>query len=131
SFLSFMEGTARAWAMQFLQKPKGTAFNNNWAKCKKAFKEHFAIISMEENAQHTLHHLKQGEKTILAYMLEFRQHADQAEYSQVVLHDRFYLGLSPKMQKLLIMHPGTLDTLDELIKACEGIQKRLDTFHCN
>src|ERR1700759_1529901 len=130
SFLSFMEGTARAWATQFLQKPKGTVFNNDWAKCKKAFKERFAIISTEENAQHALRRLKQGEKTIPAYVLEFCQHADQAGYSQVELHDRFYLGLSPKMQELLITHPGMLDTLDELVKACKGIQKHLDTFHC-
>src|ERR1700759_2897691 len=126
-----MEGTAGAWAMQFLQKPKGTAFNNDWAKCKKAFEECFAIIIMEENTQHALHHLKQGDKTIPTYVSEFCQHADQVEYSQVKLHNRFHSGLSPKMQELLITHPGMLDMLDELIKACEGIQKRLDTFHCN
>src|SRR6201999_2046303 len=68
---------------------------------------------------------------IPAYVSEFRQHVDQAGYSQVKLHDCFYLGLSPKMQELLITHPGTLDMLDELVKACEGIQKRLDMFHRN
>src|SRR6201995_1959224 len=35
------------------------------------------------------------------------------------------------MQDLLILHAGALDTLAELIKGCEVIQKRLDTFHCN
>ena len=64
-------------------------------------------------------------------MSEFCQHVDQAGYSQVELHDWFYSGLSPKMQELLITHPGALDTLDELVKACEGIQKCLDTFHRN
>ena len=73
SFLSFMDGPAREWAVPYLEK----IYQGNqvpwatWAECQEAFKTRFSVISSEETARDTIDKLKQGTRTLPDFAAEF------------------------------------------------------------
>lgn len=126
SFLSFMEGPAREWAVPYIEayveKKKPW---KDWEECKKAFKTRFSVISSEETARDRIEKIKQGSQSLPAYAAEFDAVGKLTGYGPAELMRRFRRGLDPKFSEKLAIRGQKYTTLDDLIEGATQLYNDL------
>ena len=126
SFLSFMDGPAREWAVPYLEAiADKKATWSTWEDCKKAFQTRFSVISSEETARDRIDKLKQGDRSLPDFAAEFTAVGTLTGYNDADLMRRFRKGLKPSFSEKLAIRGGKYTKLSDLVDAANQLYNDL------
>ncbi|VDC06529.1 unnamed protein product [Peniophora sp. CBMAI 1063] len=126
SFLSFMDGPAREWAVPYLEaiadKKDPWA---SWDECKKAFSTCFSVIASDETARDRINKLQQGNRSLPDFAAKFAAVGALTGYNNADLMRHFRKGLKPSFSEKLAIRGGKYTKLSELIDVASQLYNDL------
>lgn len=114
-------GRAAVWGTAAWRK--GEAYCSLFEAFSKHLSRTFDPVRPQTEAMHGLAGLRQGDRPLVDYIIEFRTLAAESKWNDVALQDQFYLGLSDRLKDALSYQPEP-KSLDDLIDVAIRSEQR-------